>query len=101
MDKGCYWVYQIKIGGVVRYIGMTNNIHKRQLEHRRALKNGDSKYLYRQIRLMQPEACIELEPVREFDNKGDCKRWECFLILGDYFSDKNLWQSFPVSIKYF
>ncbi len=96
-----YFVYEIEIDGVVRYVGMTNNIHRRELEHHRAYKKGDGKYFYKQIRLSAPEAIITLTSIKEFTNKGDCKRYEAYLILEDYFTNKNLWQSFPVSIKYF
>lgn len=95
-----YYVYQIKINDVVRYIGYSNNPHKRFLQHKRLLNKGDKKYLYKKIReLTEPN--LEIETIAEFNNMGDAKRWEAFLILDDYFSHKNLWQSFPVSFKYF
>jgi predicted GIY-YIG superfamily endonuclease len=96
-----FYVYKIEISGVVRYIGMTDNLKRRQNQHTRAYIKGDSKYLYKQIRLNAPDEPISLEIVREFDNRGDCKRYEALLILENYFRDRNLWQSFPVGIKYF
>lgn len=95
-----YYIYQIKINGVVRYIGYTNNPKRRFTQHKRLLLNGDKKYFYKKIReLTEPD--LQIETIAEFDNMGDAKRWEAFLILDDYFSHKNLWQSFPVSFKYF
>jgi len=94
------FVYEIIIDGVRRYVGITNNIKRRQSQHIRDLKSKD-KYLYKMIRENSPETIISLNIIAQFDNKGDAARWECKLILDDYFSDKNLWQSFPVSIKYF
>lgn len=97
------YVYVIKIEGVVRYIGITNNIKTRQSQHRRDLKNfnGKGKYLYKMIRESGLELNIELEVIYEFKNRGDAARMECFLILKDYFGDKELYQSYPISIKYF
>jgi len=96
-----YFVYEIVIDGVRRYIGMTDNLKRRQSQHRRDYIKGKDKYLYKQIRLSAPQSEITLNTIKEFTNKGDCKRYEAYLILKDYFSNKNLWQSFPVSIKYF
>jgi predicted GIY-YIG superfamily endonuclease len=95
-----YYVYEIVVNGVRRYIGMTNDIKRRQSQHRRDFKKGN-KYLYKMIRENSPEMIISLHIVNEFDNKGDCSRWECKLILDDYFEERNLWQSFPISMKYF
>jgi len=96
------YVYQIKVGGVVRYIGITNDVKRRQSQHRRDLKNEKNKYLYKMIKetLLEPIE-IELEVINEFINKGDASRYEAYLILKDYFNDRQLWQSFPISIKYF
>lgn len=94
-------VYNIKVDGVIRYIGYTDNLKRRKSQHMRSLKIGDEKkYLYKKINeLMTPT--IEIEVSKEFDNKGDAKRWEAYLILHDYFNNKELWQSFPISFKYF
>ena len=94
------FVYEIIVDGVRRYVGITNNIKRRQSQHIRDAKTKD-KFLYRMIRENSPETTISLNIIAEFDNKGEAARWECKLILDDYFSDKNLWQSFPISIKYF
>jgi len=94
------YVYEIIIDGVRRYIGMTNDIKRRQSQHRRDLKTKD-KYLYKMVRESSPETIIILNIVKEFENKGDCSRWECKMILDDYFNERLLWQAFPVSMKYF
>jgi predicted GIY-YIG superfamily endonuclease len=95
-----YFVYEIIVDGVRRYIGMTDNIKRRQSQHRRDLKTKP-KYLYKMIRENSPETTISLNIVKEFEKRGDCLRWECLMILNDYFNHKELWQSFPVSVKYF
>lgn len=95
------YVYSIEIEGVTRYIGITDNPKRRQNQHTRALNGGHDKYLYNQIRLNAPETTPVLQIIKEFSDRGDAKRWEAYLILGDYFGERNLWQSFPVSIKYF
>jgi predicted GIY-YIG superfamily endonuclease len=96
-----YYVYRIKVDGVTRYIGITNNPGRRQKEHRRDYEKGDAKYFYRMTREVSPETRYELEIVKEFDLLIDAKRWECFLILKDWFSKRQLWQSQPISIKYY
>ena len=95
------YVYSIKIGGVIRYIGVTDNITRREKEHIRGAKKGQGKYLYVRIKENAPEEIISLSIVNQFNNKGDAKRYEALLILQDFFGEKKLWQSFPISIKYF
>lgn len=96
----CY-VYEIKIDGKTRYIGYTDNLNRREKQHIRDYKKGDNKYLYKMTRETSPETIYKLNIVKEFNNKGDGKRYEAYLILKDYFTKKELWQSFPVAIKYF
>ena len=98
--KKIYYVYEIIVDDIRRYIGITDNIKRRQSQHRRDLKSKD-KYLYKMIRETSPETIITLNIINEFENKGDCSRWECKMILDDYFNKKELWQSFPITIKYF
>ena len=95
-----YFVYEIVVDGIRRYVGITDNIKRRQSQHRRDLK-VKPKYLYRMIRENSPETTISLNVIKECENKGDCVRWECKMILDDYFGEKKLWQSFPISVKYF
>lgn len=91
-----YTVYKIEIDGIIRYIGHTNNIKRRQTQHNYLFKKGKKKELYdnitdRSIRLV-------LTPLREFKSKTDAKRYECLLILQDFFDNKLLWQK-PPQIK--
>jgi len=96
-----YCVYEILIDGVRRYIGYTNNFNRRKRQHFKEIeKESDSKYLYKKIKLVGNKD-IKVNLIKEFDNMGDAKRWEAYMILTDYFNDKQLWQSFPVSFKYF
>jgi predicted GIY-YIG superfamily endonuclease len=92
-----YHVYQIEIEGVVRYIGRTNDLHRRELEHKRGLKTGFNKELYNHIRLEFGEEYdgLELKLVRSFKKKVDSKRYETYLILENYFSGWTLLQSIP------
>lgn len=95
-----YYVYCIKIDGVIRYIGFTDNLKRRFTQHKLGFKRADKKLIYKRVSEMV-EPTIEFEMIREFENKGDAKRWEAYLILKDYFKNKQLWQSFPISFKYF
>lgn len=94
------WVYSIEVKGVVRYIGITNNLKRRQTQHNYLFKKGEEKELYSNIRLINEDEKIVLKPIYEFSSLLDAERYECFLILKDYFSDKQLWQSPPSQVKY-
>jgi predicted GIY-YIG superfamily endonuclease len=96
-----YYIYEILVSGKRRYIGYTDNLIRRQKEHIRDYKKGSPKYLYKMTRENSPETIYELRIVREFTNKGDAKRYEAYLILHDFFNNKELWQSFPTAFKYF
>lgn len=100
MDKK-YSIYKIKVGGITRYIGYTDNLIRRQKEHIRDYKAGKDKYLYRMTRESLPETTYELLLIKEFSNKGDAKKYEALLILLNYFGERTLWQSPPVAFKYF
>ena len=91
-----YTVYSISIGGIVRYIGQTNNLHRRQLEHNNMFKKGDDKLLYEKMREVKFEGIIELIPIYEFPNSLKAKRYECLEILKDHFGPNNLWQKIPI-----
>lgn len=93
-------VYEIRIDGIIRYIGYTDSFKRRKAQHINLISKDTTKYLYKKINeLTSPK--IEIVINKEFENKGDAKRWEAYLILNDYFGKKQLWQSFPVSFKYF
>ena len=95
-----YIVYQIRIDGVVRYIGSTNNLKRRQTQHNYLFKKGDMKKLYQNIRLYGRDNNIVLEERFKSDNKTEAMRYEAFLILKDYFDDRSYWQTPPTNFKY-
>lgn len=95
-----YIVYEIKIDNVVRYIGSTNNLKRRQTQHNYLFKKGDKKYLYENMRLLSKDTNIVLTERFSSDNKIEVMRYEAFLILKDYFDDKKLWQTPPTNFKY-
>lgn len=101
MENKTYSVYKIKVNGITRYIGYTDNLIRRQKEHTREYKKGGTKYLYRMTREVAPETIWELILIKDFTNKGDAKRYEAFLILIDWFGKRQLWQAPPVAFKYF
>lgn len=91
-----YFVYVIKIKGIVRYIGMTNDLVMREKQHNYLFSKGKKKILYDKIRVLNKDIKnIKIEMVKAFDKKEDAKRWECYLILADYFNKKQLWQRVP------
>jgi len=85
----------IKVNGVVRYIGRTNDLERREKQHNYlCFKKQTKKQLYQEIR-NYPITDIKLQRVKSFQSKVDAKRWECYLILNDYFGKKLLWQRVP------
>jgi len=95
-----YVVYEIKIDDIRRYVGMTNNITRREKEHNRGLRAGDSKLLYKNLLEIGRLDEIKLEVLYEYNTKTQAVRMEALLILEDWFSDKRLWQVPPRVIKY-
>lgn len=95
-----YIVYKIYINGSLRYVGYTNNLTRRKSQHLKSITTDTKKYLYKKIRELENPS-LEFTIDREFGNSGDAKRWEAYLILDNYFKTKDLWQSFPISFKYF
>ena len=94
-------VYEIKVDGVRRYIGVSNNINRRFKEHLRDFNKKD-KYLYRMCRESGlNESHLVLNEITEDLPVLDARRYEAFLILQDYFSERLLYQSPPFSFKYF
>jgi predicted GIY-YIG superfamily endonuclease len=95
------WIYCIIIEGKIRYVGMTNDVNKRQNQHRLNLKKKKDNLLYRNINYYNIDVELTLTPIKSFDNRSDAMRYEAYLILKDYFSEKQLWNKPPRSIKYF
>lgn len=90
-----FWVYQIEIGGVIRYIGYTNDLIKREKQHNYlCFKTNKKKLLYNSVRKLGIKE-IKLKPLKPFKDKVDAKRWECYLILNDWFNGRLLWQRVP------
>jgi predicted GIY-YIG superfamily endonuclease len=97
-----YFIYEILVDGVRRYVGMTNDLSRREKEHNRGLKSGEKKTLYKKLYL-EGKAFeeIKLNKLYEFVTKTDAVRMEAYLILEDWFNEKELWQAPPRAIKYF
>lgn len=92
-----YYVYKVRIGSKIRYVGYTNNITAREKQHNYlCFKQEKKKILYNNIRKYYPDVKeISLITVKTFSNKVDAKRYECYLILNDYFTNKEFWQRVP------
>lgn len=92
-----YYVYRIEIDKRTRYVGFTQDINLRQKQHNYlCFKQGKRKELYNKVRRLYPnEKSFELNIVKTFMTKTEAKRFECFLILHDYFGKKELWQRIP------
>jgi predicted GIY-YIG superfamily endonuclease len=89
-----HWVYKVVVDGSIRYIGYTNDLMRRQKQHNYLIKMGKKKMLYDEVRKLGLKE-IKLVTVKTFYNRVDAKRYECLLILLDYFKDKKLWQRIP------
>jgi predicted GIY-YIG superfamily endonuclease len=90
-----YVVYRIEIEGITRYIGLTNDITRREKQHNYlCFKAGKKKALYDEVRKVSL-AKIELIIVKTFTSKVEAKRFECLLILTDHFNKAELWQKVP------
>lgn len=92
-----YYVYKILIDNQIRYIGYTKDMAIREKQHNylcfTARKN---KILYNNIRKDFPNIKqIKLKLVKRLPDKLTAKRYECLLILTDYFSQRKLWQRVP------
>lgn len=93
-----YVVYGIDILGVMKYVGMTNNIKRRQYEHRRMVSKSD-KELYTMMRLSKEEPTLYI--LKEFEKKIDAVRFEAWLILDGYYNDRGLLNDLPKGIRYY
>ena len=91
-----YVVYQIRINNVVRYIGHTKDIDRRELEHRRNYKKGVSKQFFKYLSSVgyKPEDIV-LEPIHLAKNKVEAKRYEAYTILYFHFNSNQLKQKVP------
>ena len=94
-EKKKFYVYTISLNNWVIYIGMTDNIKRRETQHNYLYKKGKEKDLYDYLRLQNFTDRIELKPIKALDTRVEAKRYECFLILTDYFGNKLLKQKVP------
>ena len=95
-----YFVYKIVIDDKTRYIGITNDIKKREWQHNyQCFKKLGQKTLYKKIRAIKQEK-ITIKALYQFPNKWEASICEAYLILADYFGVRELWQSPPKSIYY-
>jgi len=90
-----YDVYKITIDGTTRYVGYTGDLKQRQNQHNRLYKIGKKKILYNNLRRRNYEGELNLEVIKTFTTKVRAKRYECYLILKDYFTKNELWQRVP------
>lgn len=90
-----YVVYKVTIDGTIRYIGYTCNLKQRQSQHNQLYKSGKKKILYNNLRRRKHEGDLKLEVLKTFTTKTRAKRYECYLILKDYFTKNELWQRIP------
>ena len=91
-----WFVYKVEIDDIVRYIGFSGDIIRREKNHNYlCFKRLDKKILYEKIRSETHSKEIKLQVIKEFSKETDARRYECFLILKDYFAKKQLWQKVP------
>ena len=91
-----FWIYRIDIDKKTRYIGYTEDIDRREKQHNYlCFSKHKKKQLYDNIKRHTKATTITLTPIKTFRTKVEAKRYECFLILSDYFTKKELWQRVP------
>jgi len=84
------YVYQIKINNTVRYIGISNDLDRREAQHRSGVKSNTPKPFYQWCNTNGIKASdITLEPIFKHSKRVEVKRYEAFWILHYYFSDNN------------
>jgi predicted GIY-YIG superfamily endonuclease len=89
-----HYIYKIVIDKIIRYIGITENLERRQYQHNNLLNKDNNKELYKQLKAINISK-IKLIEIKQVKDKQEAKRYECLLILKDYFNKKQLWQSVP------
>lgn len=95
MSKKEYFIYKIQVNDIPIYIGRTNNLKRRTYQHNYyCFTKHINKELYNYIRSLNI-AIIELEIIFIYNSLIEAKRMECYLILQDYFNNKNLKQKVP------
>jgi hypothetical protein len=78
------------------YIGRTNNLKRRQQEHRRDFRNGKNKLFYNYLRDNNfTEEQIILTPLFYTKNKAESKQIEILFIILDKWGERKLQQRVP------
>jgi hypothetical protein len=97
-----YIVYQVVINKVVRYIGRTVSLENRIKQHISSCftptNKSYNKKFYQYIRLnniSKEEFESGFSIINKFKNKLKSKQYECYLILGNKFSDNTIIQNVP------
>ena len=90
-----FFVYAILYNNKTLYIGRTNNIHRRKLEHNRLYRKGKDKLLYDFLRTTNFNGEFELVILNTFSTITESKRYELYLILQDHFTKKQFKQKIP------
>ena len=92
-----HYIYEIKLKGVVLYIGRTNDLDRRESEHRRDYTKNKKKVLYEYLNKMNvKQDDIILEPIDTAKTKVEAKRKEMFyMLLYTLFKGVTLYQRIP------
>jgi len=89
-----YVVYEIRYENERVYVGYTGRtLTKREYEHNYQMRKGNKRTIYKFMRNKDSE--IKLKKLKTFKTKTEAKRWECYLILKDYFNENKLLNKVP------
>ncbi len=90
-----YTVYEIRYEGERIYIGYTGRtLDKREYEHNYQLRKGNKRTVYHFLRSKDCDT-VKLTKLKTFKKKIEAKRYECYLILRDYFNKCQLLNKVP------
>ena len=81
------FVYEICVDGQRLYVGITDNLERREKQHNYLLRKGHKKDLYDYLREYHPDHIISLNVLYEFQSRTEAKRKEIFIVLSDYYSE--------------
>lgn len=87
-------LYKIELNGEIIYIGITNDLKRRQQQHNLNIKKNVNRPLYTHLNSLNISN-VTLTTLASFKSRVEAKRMECYLILQDYFNDKQLKQKVP------
>jgi len=87
--KGPFYVYTIEHNNKIIYVGMSNNLLRRQKEHTRNInKQSPTKTLYKYL-VKAGVTTVTLNMIAEFKYRSSAKSYEAFTILTELFIHKN------------